>query len=188
MDRTHKLKQISNEIAKLEDEKYRVYKEWSDEIKDLFSDNEPKFLKITRDGHDIYLYLKTLNGGVCATPTISGYKKVVTSKFIGTKAISLLKHNETYHLWGSYHLGIDTEFEIITKEEFDKVFADFVKTNLSPTKDNVKWAYTKYDLEWFKEIHPEYFDIDEVNFFIERFNYVDNVMNEDNEDTFDDWL
>lgn len=188
MERNEKIKDIDFAIAKLEDEKYRIYKEWGNEITDLFSDNKPKYLKITRGGHDIYVCVKKLNGGVIGTPTVENFKKLVTREFICSNVISLLKHNDVYHLSGCYHFGIDTEFEVITKKEFDVIFADFVKTSLSPTKENVKWAYARYDLEYLKEKHPEYFDIDEVNFFIDRFAIIDDIRNGDNYDDFDEWL
>ena len=70
----------------------------------------------------------------------------------------------------------DDEYEIITKKEFENYLNDFFDTCLTPTKENMKRAYHELDLERLLEKYPEYFNREDVKFFIDRFDVLDNII------------
>lgn len=191
-ERLTKLRELKYESALIEHKRYELYREWHNEVKDDFaSQGYPLYVKINRGnkGKNEYMMITHAGGGVIGTPVWEAPRLLspVTRCFL-FEGICLDKmDNGWYHVYNTIQFSIDDEYEIITKEEFENYLNDFFDTCLTPTKENMKRAYHEFDLELLLKKYPEYFNREDVKFFIDRFDVLDNIIDDSDED-FDDWL
>lgn len=191
-ERLGKLTELKHESALIEQKRYELYREWHNEVKsDFASQGYPLYVKINRGnkGKNEYMMITHAGGGVIGTPVRENPRLLspVTTQFL-FDGICLYKMDDGwYHVYNAIIFGIDNEYEIITKEEFESHLSDFFNTCLLPTKENMKRAYHEFDLNYLFDRYPEYFDREDVKFFIDRFDVLDTII-DDSDEGFDDWL
>lgn len=191
-ERLTKLKELKYESALIEHKRYEIYREWHREIMDKFAiQGRPLYVKINRgkERKNKYMMISCVGGGVIGTPVLEAPRLLspVTTRFL-FEGICLDKMDDGwYYVYNTIQFSIDDEYEIITKEEFENYLNDFFDTCLTPTKENMKRAYRELDLEHLFKNYPEYFNREDVKFFIDRFDVLDNIIDDSDED-FDDWL
>lgn len=191
-ERLTKLRELKYESALIEHKRYEIYREWYQEIMDKFAiQGTPLYVKINRGKKrkNEYMMISCVGGGVVGTPVLEVPRLLspVTTRFL-FEGICLDKIDDGwYYVHNTIQFSIDDEYEIITKEEFENYLNDFFDTCLTPTKENMKRAYHELDLEHLFKNYPEYFNREDVKFFIDRFDVLDNIIDDSDED-FDDWL
>ena len=181
---------LDKEIAILEHRKYEIYRDWSNKVKnDMRLIGTPKFIRIFRENDKcFYMMVTCIGGGVYRTPYGDDTKlyKAVTNNLIFS-GFCLNKTDDWYHIYTDLNFRVVDRYEIISVKEFDEYFEEFIKTCLTPTNENMKKAYSTLDLEFYFDRYPEYFDREEVKFFIRRFQELDEIETVSNPE-FNEWL
>jgi hypothetical protein len=178
------IKSINDAIAVMEHEKFLCYKSWEKSLSRKFDKlGFPFYIKLSDND---YMMVTDYGGGVCG----AGHKdlyKMVTSRFI-LNGLRMIVGNDYFNMRIDASIGIDNDIDFITKEEFDSVIEQYFNTHLVPTVENIRKEYQMNNLENLLKKFPEYFDRPDVHFFIKRFEYIDEHMDDDNPDKFNEWL
>lgn len=191
-EKLSKLTELKYESALIEHKRYEIYREWYQEVMDDFkSQGYPLYVKINRGSKEKneYMMISRAGGGVVGTPVWETplLLSPATSRFL-FEGICLYKQDDGwYKIYNNVAFAIDNEYKIIAKEEFEHHLNVFFDTCLTPTKENIKRAYQGLDLEHLLKKYPEYFNREDVKFFIDRFDVLDNII-DDSDGDFDDWL